>query len=88
MCQRHGLPIRSVTELAPLVERALVSPQDVRGRILEMIDDNLARRAGGDTTADNESLERDLDDEVLLAVAKKLHGWSPGKNLDAFGLED
>ena len=37
-----------VDELEPLIERALISPAKVRSRILEIIDDNLARRAGGD----------------------------------------
>ena len=43
MCHRHGLPFQDASRLLPLVERALISPIDVRDRILHLVDDNLAR---------------------------------------------
>ncbi len=77
ICKRHGIESESNAEYVPLVERAIVSPEKVRDKILLMLEDSLSRRAHGDPTATFIALERDLDDEVLLAVAKRLHGWSP-----------
>jgi len=42
-----------------------------------MIDRNLARRSGGDPSATLESLEAELDEEVLIAVARRVHDWEP-----------
>jgi len=77
LCDRHGVDPDEVAEFCPLVERAIASPTDVRSRILTMIDDSLARRAGGDPEATLDALESDLDDEVLRAVATRLHDWTP-----------
>lgn len=77
ICSRHSLdPIR-LSEYVPLVQRALTSPDTVRERILKLVEDSLHRRAGGDPTATFEALEHDLDEEVLMAVAKRLHDWTP-----------
>lgn len=77
LCERHGLDPESMADYEPLVARAIASPADVRTRILSMVEDSFARRAGGDPKATLFALERDLDEEVLQAVAKRLHGWSP-----------
>lgn len=77
LCQRHGLDPAPLARYVPLLERALASPDSVRDRILAMVEDSLARMAGGDPAATFEALERDLDDEVLVAVAQRLHGWTP-----------
>ena len=85
LCARHGLALDEARCLLPLVERALVSPLDVRDRILHLIETNLARRAGGEGEATLGQLERDLDEEVLRAVALTLHGWEPSKRVREFG---
>lgn len=85
LCERHGLDPTPLREYIPLVRRALSSPPGVRKRILAMVEDSLTRLAGGDATATLESLEVDLDEEVLDAVAKRLHGWSPKWNPATFG---
>lgn len=85
MCERHQLDPERATELLPLVHRALISPDDVRRRILAMIEDSLQRRAGGDPTATLAALEKDLDDEVLRAVAKTVHAWDPPWRRKPFG---
>jgi hypothetical protein len=77
MCSRHGLPAAEAERLVPLVARALASRPDVRDRILTLVEDNLARKAGGDTDAGPERVLRDLDAEVLSSVARVLHGWTP-----------
>ncbi len=77
LCSRHSLDPFLLSEYVPLVERALSSPDSVRERILRLVENSLSRRAGGDPSATFEALESDLDDEILQAVARRLHGWSP-----------
>lgn len=88
MCRRHALDPDDAADLNLLVQRALISPTSVQKKILTVIDAALARRAAGDNTATLDAVERDLDEEVLLAVAKRVHTWEPGKSLDNFGLDD
>ena len=87
MCDRHGLPYGEVERLEPLVQRALQSPESVRDRILTMVETNLAKRNGTTTPeSSNEALFQDLDEEVLISVARVLHAWAPsGKVLDVGG---
>jgi len=85
LCARHGLVPGDASALLPLVERALVSPKDVRDRILTLVDSNLAKRARGEGEATLDDLERDLDEEVLRAVAKTLHAWEPSKRVRGLG---
>jgi hypothetical protein len=85
LCARHGLSVDEARGLLPLVERALVSPIDVRDRILCLIETNLARKAGGQGEATIEQLERDLDEEVLRAVALTLHSWEPSQRVRELG---
>lgn len=77
LCSRHSLDPVLLSEYVPLVERALCSPDRVRERILRLVEDSLGRKAGGDPSATFEALESDLDEEVLRAVAQRLHGWTP-----------
>ena len=77
LCERHGLDPEPLQPYVPLVRRALVSPEGVRNKILMMVEESLARRAEGDPAATVEALEDDLDEEVLRAVAQRLHGWTP-----------
>lgn len=75
ICERHGLPPDYGVRLLPLIRRALQAPDDVRDRILRLVDGNLKSCAEG--RIDPERLWRDLDSEVLIAVARVLHNWSP-----------
>ncbi|MFO1010816.1 MAG: hypothetical protein U1F29_12200 [Planctomycetota bacterium] len=77
MCERHGLPPDYGARLLPLVRRALQAPEDVRDRILRLVDGNLKSCAEG--RVDPEKLWRDLDGEVLIAVARVLHNWTPSE---------
>jgi hypothetical protein len=77
LCERHGLPPDYGARLLPLVERALQAPEAVRDRILRLVDVNLKSCAEG--RVDHEKLWRDLDQEVLVAVARVLHHWTPSE---------
>lgn len=87
MCDRHGLEYSHVERLEPLVKRALDSPDTVRDRILNLVEENLVRRTGVSTSPDSrEAISQDLDEEVLVSVARVLHNWLPsGKVLDVGG---
>lgn len=75
MCKRHGLSPDSGESLLPLVKKAVESPPEIRNRILFLVDRNLASKAKG--VADEKRLWNELDNDVLVAVAKVLHGWHP-----------
>ncbi len=81
MCIRHGLAYREATRLLPLLERALVSPNEVRDRILRLIDTNLSRKANGAVDSTAEAMNVDLDEEVLMSVARVLHAWAPSAKI-------
>lgn len=81
MCRRHGLPQSGTERLLPLIERALISPEDVRERILTIVDQSLARQAAGSDRVNPEHVFRDLDAETLKSVAKLLHNWAPSTDL-------
>ncbi len=83
MCQRHGLPYEQASQLIPLVQRALEAPDEVRDRILTLIEGNLARRAASRENA--KGLAEDLDQEVLLSVARILHAWDPSDRVMEMG---
>lgn len=78
MCLRHGLPPDYGIRLIPVVRRAMSSPDEIRERILAMVDGNLAQHAADRTLAPPEA--RDPDDAVLLAVARLMHHWTPSEN--------
>ena len=85
MCARHGLSLGTAVRLLPLIERALLSPQDVRDRILQLVDHNLARKARSDANPHPHLVQVDLDEEILLSVAKVLHRWTPSSKLLELG---
>ncbi|MFT7676345.1 MAG: hypothetical protein ACI8QC_000315 [Planctomycetota bacterium] len=82
MCDRHGLDMDRSERLLPLIKRALVSPRDVRERILSLVDHSLARQASSQAAVDPEVVFHDLDEQVLQSVAKMLHTWAPSTALD------
>jgi hypothetical protein len=75
LCARHGLPPEAGAPYLSLVEKALASPDDVRERLLTLVDGSLAQRAQG--IAEDPSFQADADREVLVAVARVLHAWTP-----------
>lgn len=81
MCERHDLPFGEASRLLPLIERALNSPHHVRDRILVLVENNLARRATGSAAATTGQVHRDLDEEVLISVAKVLHNQTPSPKI-------
>ncbi len=85
MCTRHGLPVAEAEALVPLVQRALASPSEARDRILVLIEDNLARKAGKNVNTETRALFADLDEEVLVSVAGVLSGWKPSKRVTDVG---
>lgn len=81
LCQRHGLPAEAGAPYLDLVTKALGSPDEVRDRILKLVDAGLAERAHEAATRKNGLTEAER--EVLMAVARVLHTWTPsGSMLD------
>lgn len=81
LCQRHGLPAAAGAPYLDLVTKALGASDEVRDRILKLVDAGLAERArnGTDLKPALTAAER----EVLIAVARVLHTWTPsGSMLD------
>lgn len=79
MCKRHGLSVENGRSLLPLVKKALSSPLELRNRILFLVDGSLAERA---RSVDSEkSLWTQLDDDVLKAVARVMHSWTPSSEV-------
>lgn len=78
MCVRHGLPPDYATKLVPVVRRAMDSPDEVRERILAMVDGNLAQHAAD--IDEPPELSNDPDDAVLLAIARLMHHWTPSES--------
>ena len=79
MCKRHGLSVENGRSLLPLVRKALSSPMELRNRILYLVDGSLAERAKGIETEN--SLWTQLDDDVLKAVARVMHSWTPSSDV-------
>jgi hypothetical protein len=75
LCARHGLPPEAGAPYISLVEKALAAPDEVRDRLLTLVDGSLAQRAQG--IPDEPAARKDVDHEVLMAVARTLHGWTP-----------
>ncbi len=79
LCERNQVPYSAGERLLPIVRRALEAPDDTRDRILALVERNLQQR--GDGISGREKLARDLEHEILLAVARVLHDWSPSDPL-------
>jgi len=75
LCERNQIPYSDGERLLPIVRRALQAPDDARDRILALVENNLRQRGQG--IAGQETLALDLEQEILLAVARVLHDWSP-----------
>jgi len=96
MCLRHGLPPDYAVKLIPVVRRAMESPEEVRERILAMVEGNIRQHAADRRDVPAEA--RDPDDAVLIAVARLMHHWTPSESaldpeqgfgdLDLTGLEN
>ena len=78
MCERHGLPADYGERLIPLVRRAMAAPDEVRDRILALVDGNLAQHAAKDGNPCPVPTP-DPDTEELHAVARVLHNWTPAE---------
>lgn len=111
MCARHGLSLQESIRLLPLIERALTAPQNVRDRILALVEHNLTRKSQSRPTAEEaaemlreaiqedpigaeaaqqpasprDPVQKDLDEEILLSVARVLHAWAPSTRLLELG---
>lgn len=51
----------------------------MRERLLSLVEANLAHTAEKGRRQDEHSLKGKLDEEVLTAVARVLHAWSPSR---------
>lgn len=74
LCSRHGLPPEKGERLLPLVRRAATAPEEVRARILELVERSLRREAERYRSSQR---ERDLDERMLGVIAKIVHPWTP-----------
>ncbi|MFM7282124.1 MAG: hypothetical protein ACKO32_10130 [Planctomycetia bacterium] len=79
LCEQHALPYAQGLRLLPLVRRAFEAPRDVRDRILSLVDRNLREQA--ERMPESERLTQNLEDQILMAVARVLHDWSPSEPL-------
>lgn len=78
--------MQEAIRLLPLIERALLSPHNVRDRILSLVDHNLARKATPRQRDEpRELVQEDLNEEILHSVARVLHGWTPSAKLLELG---
>ena len=69
--------------MLPLVRRALQAPSDVRNRILTLVENNLVKKAQG--KLDSTTLWNEMDNAVLVAVARVLHEWDPSSSVLELG---
>jgi hypothetical protein len=70
----------------PLVRRALEAPVDVRDRILALVEKHVAEKALGlGKECASEGPRKEREDEMLVAVARVLHGWVPSEPLIDLG---
>lgn len=75
LCRRHGIAFEKGTPLLPMVQRALQSPREARIRLLGLVERTL--RFTGDGAYPADLAEAAHDPDVLSAVAKALHDWTP-----------
>ena len=82
MCSRQGIALSKGSHLLPLVQRALHSPESVRNRILTMVANSLARKVSGEDVGQETTMAQDdLDEEVLISVARVMHDWTPSASV-------
>ncbi|HUR27626.1 MAG TPA: hypothetical protein VM509_05520 [Planctomycetota bacterium] len=78
LCRRHGLPDSMGERFHALMKRAAEARPDLRARVVEMVDRQLAAAAAERASARRLAAIR--DEACLRALAPLLHGWRPGKN--------
>ncbi|MBL8856909.1 MAG: hypothetical protein JNL28_00165 [Planctomycetes bacterium] len=76
LCARHGLPPEAGAPYLDLVTKALAAEVEVRDRILKLVDAGLAERAAARALPKPGALST-AEREVLCAVARVLHTWTP-----------
>ena len=74
LCRRHGLERAEHIDLLPLAERAVVGPLEDRERLLVLLGEALALRARKERGVLPAAAS--VDEGLLLAVARALHGWA------------
>ncbi|MAF67556.1 MAG: hypothetical protein CMJ84_18110 [Planctomycetes bacterium] len=79
LCERHGVSRNEGYRLLPLIRWALRGPDETREKILAVVEQTLAVRAG--EGEDDGSLEHAADQAILVAVARVLHDWTPSTGL-------
>lgn len=79
LCERHGVSRNEGYRLLPLVRWALRGPDDTREKILAVVEQTLAMRAGNHEN--DGTLELAADRAILAAVARVLHDWTPSTGL-------
>jgi hypothetical protein len=79
LCRRHEVPFEEGSTLLPMVQRALQAPRDARIRLLILVEQTLRFTAGDAYPA--ALVEAAHDPDILTAVAKALHDWSPPEDL-------
>ena len=77
LCRRHGLPDEVGQRFLLLMERAAQARPDLRERVLELVDRQLAQLAQERATARQQAASR--NESCLKALAPLLHDWQPGK---------
>ena len=76
LCRRHGLAPQQAEPLLPLVQLAWTARPTVRRRILEWVEETLARRPVWDGPPSQRTSEAGADEQALLSVvARMLHRW-------------
>ena len=81
MARRRGVPFRNARRLRPLVDRALLTPEPIRSRLLDLVDRTLSREA--DRILERQEEESEREDRNLHAIGRLLHRWSPPPGFDA-----
>lgn len=69
LCRRYGVPIAAGTPLTPLLDRAVRSNANVRGKLIAVVEATLRCEA--------EAIRRceEVEQRYLIAVAAALHAW-------------
>ena len=75
LCRRHGVPLEEGSALLPMIQRALQSPREARIRLLVLVEQTL--RFTASDTYPAALAEAAHDPDILTAVAKALHDWTP-----------
>ena len=75
LCRRHGVPLEEGSALLPMIQRALQSPREARIRLLVLVEQTL--RFTANDTYPAALAEAAHDPDILKAVAKALHDWTP-----------